>query len=84
MTIKRITYFGFLLCLITLTLKAQTKENNDITKLLIGQWIFVKTLDANNIEVKYVTQDYKGPDGNDIQIVANGPDITINADHTQV
>jgi hypothetical protein len=84
MTIKKITYFGFLLCLMTLKLNAQTTENADTTKLLIGQWIFVKTLDANNNEIKYVIQDYKGPDGNDIQIVANGPDITINSDHTYV
>jgi hypothetical protein len=84
MTMKRITNFGILLCLITFNLNAQTKENMDTTKLLIGQWIFVKTLDANNNEVKYTTQDYKGPDGSDIQIVANGPDITINAEHTYV
>jgi hypothetical protein len=84
MTIKRITYFGFLLCLMTLNLKAQTKKNADTTKLLIGQWIFEKTLDANNIEVKYIKQDYKGPEGNDIEIVANGPDITINSDHTYI
>jgi hypothetical protein len=81
---KRITHFGILLCLMTFNLNAQTKENVDTTKLLIGQWIFVKTLDSNNNEVKYVNQDYKGPDGSDIQIVANGPDITINADHTYV
>lgn len=84
MTIKRITYFGILLCLMTFSLNAQTTEKIDTTKILVGQWIFVKTLDANNNEVKYVTQDYNGPDGTDIQIVANGPDITINADHTYV
>lgn len=84
MTIKKITYFGILLCLITFNLNAQTTEKVDTTKLLIGQWIFVKTLDANNNEVKYIPQDYKGPDGSDIQIVANGPDITINDDHTYI
>jgi hypothetical protein len=84
MTIKRITYFGVLLCLITLNLNAQIKESVDTNKLLIGHWIFVKTLNADNNEVKYVMQDYKGPDGNDIKIVANGPDITINSDHTYV
>lgn len=82
MTIKRIIQLGILFCLMTLNLIAQTTENNDTTKLLIGEWVFVKTLDSNNNEVKYVTQDYKGPDGRDIQIVANGPDITINVDHT--
>jgi hypothetical protein len=81
---KRITHFGILLCLITFNLNAQTKENIDTTRLLIGQWIFVKTLDSNNNQVKYVTQDYKVPNGSDIQIVANGPDITINADHTYI
>jgi len=80
---KRIAHIGILLCLITFNLNAQTKENID-TALLIGQWVFVKTLDSNNNEVKYITQDYKFPDGSDIQIVANGPDITINADHTYV
>ena len=84
MTINRITFFGILLCIMTFTLSAQTTEKVDTTKILIGQWVFVKTLDANNNEVKYVTQDYKGPDGSDIQIVANGSDITINADHTYV
>ena len=84
MTIKRITYFGVLLCLITLNLNAQIKESVDTNKLLIGHWIFVKTLNADNNEVKYVMQDYKGPDGNDIKIVANGLDITINSDHTYV
>ena len=84
MTIKKLAYCGALLCLMTLSLNAQTKENIDSTKLLIGQWIFVKTLDVNNNEVKYVTQDYKGPDGNEIQIVANGPDILVNSDHTYI
>jgi hypothetical protein len=84
MTIKRIAHFGILLYLISFNVNAQTKENIDIRQQLIGQWVFVKTLDANNNEVKYVAQDYKGPDGSDIQIVANGPDITINADHTYV
>lgn len=81
---KIITHFGILLCLITFNLNAQTIENIDTTQVLIGQWVFVKTLDANNNEVKYVTRDYKGPDGSDIQVVANGPDITISADHTYV
>lgn len=84
MTINRITFFGILLCLMTFKLNAQTTEKVDTTKILIGQWFFVKTLDTNNNEVNYITQDCKGPDGSDIQIVANGPDITINADHTYV
>ena len=84
MTIKRITHFGILLCLMTFKLNAQTTEKVDTAQILIGQWVFVKALDTNNNEVKYITQDYKGPDGSDIQIVANGPDITINADHTYV
>jgi hypothetical protein len=84
MKINRITFFGILLCIMTFSLSAQTTEKVDTTKILIGQWVFVKTLDANNNEVKYVTQDYKRPDGSDIQIVANGPNITINADHTYV
>ncbi len=66
MTINRITFFGILLCIMTFNLSAQTTEKVDTTKVLIGQWVFVKTLDANNNEVKYVTQDYKGPDGSDI------------------
>jgi len=68
----------------TFSLNAQTTERVDTTQLLVGQWIFVKTLDANNNEVKYVTQDYKGPDGSDIKIVANGPDITFNANYTYI
>ncbi|MBK7389223.1 MAG: hypothetical protein IPI23_09195 [Bacteroidetes bacterium] len=84
MTINRITFFGILFCIMTFNLSAQPTEKADTTKSLIGQWVFVKTLDANNNEVKYVTQDYKGPTGSDSQIVANGPDITINADHTYV
>lgn len=84
MKIKRIITFGILLCLITFNLNAQKKENSNTTKLLIGQWFFAKTLDANDNEVKFVTQDYKGPDGSDIQIVANGPDITINDDHSYI
>ena len=81
---KRIINFGILFYLVAFNLNAQTTVKVDSTKLLIGQWFFVKTLDANNNEVKYIIQDYKGPDGSDIQIVANGPDITINADHTFV
>jgi hypothetical protein len=80
---KRIAHFGILLCLINFNLNAQTKENIDTT-LLIGQWIFVKTLDSNNNEVKYITEDYKFSDGRAFQIAAKGPDITINVDHTYV
>ena len=65
-------------------INAQTKESDETTQLLIGEWVFVKTLDENNNEVKYIIQDYKGPDGGEIKIVANGPDITINADRTYV
>ena len=78
------TYFGILLCLLAFNGKAQTTEKIDTTQLLIGHWVFVQTLDENNNDVEYVTQDYKGPDGSDIKIVANGPDITINADQTYV
>lgn len=78
----RIKIFGILLCLMTFNLKAQPTEKVDTAKLLIGQWVFVKTLDANNNEVKSITQDYKGPNDSDIQIVATGPDITINSDNT--
>lgn len=81
---KRIINLGILLYLVTFNLNAQTTVKVDTTQLLIGRWFFVKTLDGNNNEVKYIIQDYKGPDGSDIQIVANGPDITINADHTFV
>jgi len=84
MIMKNIAYFEILLCLISFNLNAQNKGIGDTTNLLVGQWIFIKTLDANNNEVKYVNQDYKGPDGNDMQIEANGPDITINADHTYI
>ncbi|MGK0448969.1 MAG: hypothetical protein ACJA2M_002771, partial [Polaribacter sp.] len=32
----------------------------------------------------FFIQDYKGPDGKEIKIVANGPDITINKDYSYV
>lgn len=79
---NRIASFGILLCLLTFTLTAQIKENNNASQLLIGEWAFIKAVDMNNKEVKFLTKDFKGADGKDIQIPVNAPDITINADYT--
>jgi hypothetical protein len=81
---KNIAHLGILVFLMTIKLSAQTTENVEATRLLVGQWFFIKTLDATNNEVKHITQDYKSRDGSDIIIVANGPDITINADNTYI
>ena len=73
-----------LITLITLYGKAQSKlnENVEVEKLLIGEWNFIKTVDEKNNEVKYIIKDYKDPFGEDIQVVANGPELKISQDHT--
>jgi hypothetical protein len=75
------------LCFISFNLKAQTNEKFDTTaieKSLIGKWIFVEAVDKDNKKVDYFIQDYKGPDGKEIKIVASGPDVTINKDYSYV
>lgn len=75
------------LCFTSFNLKAQTNNKFDTTaieKSLIGKWIFVEALDKDNKKVDYFIQDYKGPDGKEIKIVASGPDVTINKDHSYV
>lgn len=79
---KRTTYFGMVLCVLSFTLTAQNKDTSNASQLIIGEWAFVKALDLNNKEVKYITKDFKGPDGKDIQIPATAPDLTINDDYT--
>lgn len=79
---KRTTYFGMVLCLLTFTLTAQTKDIGNASQLIIGEWAFVKAVDLNNQEVKYLTKDFKGPDGKDIQIPATAPDLTFSDDNT--
>lgn len=70
------------LCLLTFTLTAQTKDIGNASQLIIGEWAFVKAVDLNNQEVKYLTKDFKGPDGKDIQIPATAPDLTFSDDNT--
>jgi hypothetical protein len=75
------------LCFTSFNLKAQTNNKFDktaIEKSLIGKWIFVEAVDKDNKKVDYFIQDYKGPDGKEIKIVASGPDVTINKDYSYV
>ena len=59
----------------------------DITnskQTLIGKWKFVKTIDQNGNEVKKITVDRNMPNGKQMILNANGPDITINSDGTYI
>ena len=73
-----------LLSLITLFGNAQSTINvtANVEKLLIGEWNFVKTVDEKNNEVQFITKEYKDPFGEFIQVVAKGPELKINKDHT--
>lgn len=75
---------GLLVC--TLSCGSQKKLSTSETSLtendLIGIWTFQKAVDKSNNEVKYFIQDYLGPDGKEIKVVASGPDWTINGDGT--
>lgn len=78
-----------LFCLFGLFANAQIKmskkdslEIAKVEKLLIGEWNFIKTVDKNNKVIKYVTKEYKDPFGEEIQIVANGPELKLNENHT--
>jgi hypothetical protein len=84
MKIANTAQIVLLICFKSFNLNAQTVKNENTDHILVGKWAFVKAVDINNVEVKYLTKDYKGPDGKEIPIVATGPDITINSDHTYV
>ncbi len=63
------------------------QENNgiDITnseQTLVGNWVFVKTLDQNGKEIKKITLDRNTPDGKPITLNAKGPEIIIKSDGT--
>ena len=78
-----------LFCLFGLSVNAQIKTSEKdsleiakVEKLLIGEWNFIKTVDKKNNEIKYVIKDYKDPFGEEIKIVANGPELKLNENHT--
>ena len=76
---------GILIFFSFLNLNAQKTEKLDsanVENRLIGEWIFIETLDKDNNEVEYIVQDYKGPDGKEIMIVAKGPNVIMNSDHS--
>jgi len=56
------------------------QENKLITDNIIGEWNYIKTVDKNNEEVKYVYRTH--PNGEKMKIVASGPNIILNLDGT--
>lgn len=66
----------------TSSLLAQIPKSNDIdslTNLLIGVWEIDKIIDKEGIEVNTIIREMKGsPLGDEIQIKATGPKITLN------
>ena len=75
-----------LFCFCILSLKAQVKikdslEIAKVEKLLVGEWNFIKTVDKKNTVIKTITKDYRDPFGEQIEIVANGPELKLNVDH---
>lgn len=54
----------------------------NLEKLLIGKWTFIQAVNKENKKVDYFVQDYKGFEGKEIKVIANGPEIIINKDHS--
>ena len=63
----------------------QNESGIDITKseqTLIGKWEYIKTVDKENNSIQHTIRKY--PNGEEMKIVASGPDITINKDGTYI
>lgn len=75
-------FITFLICFSSFILKAQSNDSLALKKILVGDWEYIKTTDLSNNEVKYVNQDYKNPDGSEMQIIASGPEIILKGNYT--
>jgi hypothetical protein len=68
----------------TISLFAQSSTPNQIDSLsniLVGVWEIDKTIDNEGKEVESITRETKNsPVGNEIQIKATGPKMTLNQD----
>lgn len=74
---------GILIATSCLNLSAQKNKITD-ENILIGEWNFAKTVDNKGKEVESIIQDYKGPNGEDIELDASGPKIILKPDHTYI
>lgn len=70
--------FGIIFCLCFSSLNAQTSET--ITNKLIGKWDYLKTIDSEKTSVEYIIKKY--PNGKEMKVKANGPNIIINKNGT--
>lgn len=52
----------------------------NLEQLLIGKWEYVKTIDKENNAIQHIIR--KLPNGEEMKIIASGPDITIHKDGT--
>jgi antitoxin component YwqK of YwqJK toxin-antitoxin module len=51
-----------------------------LERLIIGKWEYIKTIDKENNPIQHTIRKY--PNGEEMKIIASGPDITINKDGT--
>ena len=77
--------FSLVACLSTATAQTTAAEiPTDTTStiaLLVGEWQFVHVLGPDGKPTDHINK-YPGPDGEQVRVNANGPDITIRADRT--
>lgn len=52
----------------------------NLEQLLIGKWEYVRTTDKENNTIQHIIKKF--PNGNEMKIVANGPNIIVNKDGT--
>jgi len=79
---KRLTLI-ITLTIWTISLFAQkpTENLDSLTRVLTGVWEIEKVIDKDGKEVESITREMKGsPLGNEIQIKATGPKMTLNQD----
>jgi len=60
-----------------------TFQRDSLSNILVGVWEIEKTIDKEGSEVKSITRQTKNsPLGNEIQIKATGPKMTLNQDNS--
>lgn len=61
--------------------KDLTKDTVSIAATLIGEWHFIHVLGPDGKPTDHIDRS-QGPNGESTRVQANGPDISIRADHT--